>query len=291
MRVMNISTSDTGGCGWLTQLAFAGTDVTYDVVSNKSTWIGYPTVEPWSERHRLAELADVHHARQKLSVLDGLPRRPRVIHHHGTRYRSDPHTANREAARYGARTIVSTVDLLEHAPADAVWHGIPHDLDWLAKFRRPLGGSLRVGHAPTIRSNKGTDDFLAAAKRVPGVKVVLIEWTPWMQALGVKGTCDVLFDQFTLGYGSNAVEAWGMGLPVISGAAPHILDRMRAMWGELPFMEATPRTIGAAVEAMKDPAVRDEWAARGHAHVTAYHTREVARAKLGRLYEEVLAAG
>lgn len=290
MRVLNLSTTDTGGCGWLTSQALAGTDITYDAVSGKSSWIGYPAVRPWAERRRLAELADIHHARNRLSVLDGLPRRPCVLHHHGTQYRNDPHTHNRAAANRGARTIVSTVDLLEHAPDDAVWYGSPHNFDWLAAFRKPQPGPLRIGHAPTVRTSKGTDQFLAALKRRgSGGRVVLIERTPWKRALAIKGTCDVLFDQFTYGYGSNSIEAWGMGIPVISGAAPHIIDRMIRTWGALPFYHATEHTIGDAIEAMADPQVRQEWADRGLAHAKTYHSYEAARATLGRVYAEALA--
>lgn len=289
MRVLNLSTSDTGGCGYLTKRAFAGTDITYDAVTGKGTWIGYPAVQPWSQRRHLAELADIHHARNRLSILDGLPRRPCILHHHGTQYRSDPHTHNRAAARRGARTIVSTVDLLEHAPDDAVWYGSPHDFNWLAAFRKPHTGPLRIGHAPTVRSSKGTDQFLTALERQEAGEVVLIERTPWKQALAIKGTCDVLFDQFTYGYGSNSIEAWGMGIPVISGAAPHILDRMRSMWGSLPFYEATENTIGDAIEAMTEPNVRQEWADRGLAHAKMYHSQQAARATLGRVYAETLA--
>ena len=299
MRILNLGYSDTGGCGWRTQQALNGHNgITYDVAVGRQTWIRYPTTpQRWEDRHTLAELADIHHARNTLKVLDGLPKRPTVIHYHGTQYRDNPHDANKAAANYGAQTLVSTVDLLEHAPHDAIWYGGPYNIPWLAKHRRHTPGPLRVGHAPTVRTSKGTDQFLTSLATYQNnrgrgvdnhVRVILIERKPWLQALKIKGTCDVLFDQYTLGYGGNAVEAWAMGIPVISGAPQHILDRMLDMWGYLPFYPATPDTITDAIDHMRDPDVRQEWAQRGLDHVQRYYTPEHARTLLTDVYAQTL---
>ena len=66
-----------------------------------------------------------------------------------------------------------------------------------------------------------------------------------MSMPGRKGRADVFVDQMILGYGCNAIEAWGMGIPVIAGVdpekAPSIImqtipldtrDRMLQLWGD-----------------------------------------------------------
>lgn len=287
MRVLNTGVADLAGIAWLTKQALAP-HIRVDLCFKKRYWLNYPTGRPWRDRERLARAADLYHVNASGHALARLPRKPVVLHHHGTAYRNNHQQLNDLAAALGARTIVSTVDLLDYAPADTVWYGAPYDLDWLATHRIPQHGDrIRIAHAPTNRAAKHTATFLRACEGLP-VDVVLIEHTPWPDALKIKGTCDVLFDQLAYGYGSNAVEAWGMGIPVISGAAPHILERMTAMWGATPFYPATESTLRDAVEAMLDPATRQHWATVGRAHVSAHHSQAAARATLGRVYRELL---
>src|SRR5690606_30034247 len=98
---------------------------------------------------------------------------------------------------------------------------------------------------------------------------VLIERRSWAECLAIKGTCDVLFDPVILGYGNNAIEAGGMGIPVIAGPAPSTLARMRDTLGTLPFLGTGEG----------GPADRSEYALLGAAHAARWHdgTETVAR--------------
>lgn len=194
----------------------------------------------------------------------------------------------------GATAVCSTLDLTLLAPHMVTWLPSPYNLDWLATFREEqhkTGGPVRVGHAPTARAIKSTDALIDACKELAGeVELVLIEKKDWMTCLKMKGTVDVYFDQVILGYGNNAVEAWGMGLPVIAGAQPDTLTVMRDTFGELPFYEATEDTIVEALTAMLEPNERDWWSHVGRSFVEKWHTEESVVSLLETMYESKVTA-
>ena len=63
---------------------------------------------------------------------------------------------------------------------------------------------------------------------------------PNADVLALKAQADILFDQVILGYGNNAIEAMGMGIPVIAGVQDDNVRRaMLDRWGSLPWYDAT----------------------------------------------------
>src|SRR5690606_27554167 len=115
------------------------------------------------------------------------------------------------------------------------------------------------------------------------VELVLVEGRTWAECLTVKATADIYFDQVLLGYGCNAIEAWGMGIPVVAGADEWTLAQMRKEWNlgkrPMPFHEATEATIADALrELVQSPDLRAEVAKRGHAHAQKYHAERPALA-------------
>lgn len=286
MQVLSVHKGcDTAGIGWLLAKAFAARsgDIRLRSAVWKSNYIDYPHDLPWWRAARAWSAADVVHLHNTIRTwqLMGADR-PFVLHHHGTYYRENADRLNREVSDAGGRAVVATLDLLGHGD-DLTWCPAPYDLDWLAGFRKPQGGRLRVGHAPTDRALKSTEAFLAACAKLD-VEPVLIEQRPWLECLAVKGTCDVLFDQVQLGYGHNAIEAWGMGIPVIAGAADATLDRMQGTFGYLPFLTATATTIGDTINALLEDDRRDRWAARGLDHARRWHDGAETVARLSGIY-------
>lgn len=241
------------------------------------------------------QAADVVHIHNNRRTYDHLvnkcaqPHRPFVMYHHGTEYREYIDERNAEVANHpaGARAVVSTIDMLGLGP-DLMWAPATYRLGDLARYRdRQYGHRLRVGHAPTDRAIKSTGAFLNACRTL-NVEPVLIEKTDWENCQKIKGTVDLFFDQVLLGYGCNAIEAWGMGIPVIAGGPPRTLEMMRsAFGGTLPFFEATEDTIGDAIQALMDPDTRDEYAALGLDHVRRFHSGAYTRAILTPIYQEL----
>lgn len=300
MRVLNLSLGqDTGGQQGRLLKAFRkhAPGWEYDSVTTTTTF--YPIEHRYNAREVAVDLfpnADVVHINNELRYAQrferrGRHRRPYVLHHHGTMYRTNPARHLEEARRRGALSIVSTLDLQAIAPDETEWLPAPYDLDELAALRAELyeeSDTLRVAHAPTNRAIKSTDALVAAVDRLrnEGADITLdvIEKVNNAECIRRKAQADVFVDQVILGYGCNAIEAWGLGLPVIAGVdveqGPRLIrqpipkdtrDLMLATWGKLPFYEATEATLYDALTAMLDAKVRARYAKRGLAHVRRWH--------------------
>lgn len=220
--------------------------------------------------------------------------KPLLLHHHGSLFRQDPKGMLSKARQLGAVQAVSTVDLMRASPSLLHWLPTAYDVDWLVEFgnehRRPPDGRIRVVSAPTNRMWKSTETLEAAvatlqAEGLP-IDLLLIENRPWAECMALKATADIYFDQVKLGYGCNAIEAWGMGIPVIAGADEWTLTKMREVYGSasLPFYEATEETVADAIRALMTKRTRTTYANRGMRHIRTFHDERPALTRLAELY-------
>ena len=293
MNILNCShLADTGGNGWRTAQAFRKlTGWTYHFAAKHRNYLAYPTDLRWDEAIRWWRRADVVHLRDGFQAQDilGAPDRPTVIHHHGTQFRLHRDALLREQSRRGAIGLAATLDLYLMAPSDVEWMPALYDLDWLASQRTPIDDSvLRIAHAPTNRSVKSTESFLRAVgqlEKETRVELILIERTPWAECIARKAKADIYFDQVALGYGNNAIEAWGMGQPVIAGGQPDTLAEMTRRFGGLPFIEATETSILAALRSLVDPTARRLWGEIGREHAERWHSDRAVVPMLQSVYE------
>jgi hypothetical protein len=256
-----------------------------------------------AEVRALADAADLIHLTNDFKAYFWLrqhkPRKPALIHHHGTLFRNNPERMLSEARRFGMVQAVSTIDLKRPAPDELHWLPTAYDLDELARIReehrRPEDGRIVVAHAPTNREIKSTDAFEAAVRTLQAeglpVDALIIANKTHAECLRLKATADIYFDQVKLGYGCNAIEAWGMGIPVIAGADDWTLEAMGREFDAdvLPFYLADEMTIADAIRALVDPAVRFEYAwHRGNAHAQRFHAELPALQRLAEVYGIVL---
>lgn len=309
-RVLIMSSGeDIGGVGVGIVEAFRRHAPDWDVrfVRRADNYIGYPADIEWlpgadgTEVEELFARADVIHHVARWQELDGWKDKGKVIHHHGRAFRHSPEAWVAEARRHGAQALGSTLDLVAFDPRGMIWLPNPYDLDMLGQYRSPHANqTLRIAHAPTIRSGKSTEAFLAATERlareVP-IEVDVIERVSWEECLRRKARADIYYDQVFTAYGNNAIEAWGLGLPVVAGVdpagalafgmrvPPRTEKLMRSTWGELPFLPATESTIYDALRRLVEPDQRREWAERGRQHVRRWHSGEVVVAMLRVIYE------
>src|SRR5688500_3525546 len=263
---------------------------------------------------RLWADADVIHlnnrARGHELLDDGSPK-PTLLHHHGAAFRTDPVTLLKHATREGWAQAASTLDLVEIAPDVITWLPTAYDLDALAalrlQHRRPDDAVVRISHAPTFRTLKNTAAVVRAVDQLQAeglpVELDLIERVSWSECLRRKAASDLLVDQLLLGYGCNAIEAWGMGLPVIAGVDPagaeavnHPIpgstrDRMLCEFGELPFYEASEADLVDTLRSfVRNAELPAEWAARGIDHVARFHAQLPAIERLVDVYQRVIGA-
>lgn len=271
---------------------------------SKTNFIEYVPDLPWEHRtlHKHWDWADVVHLHHNFIGAERMVRgfgrkrvrhKPYVVEFHGTQFRENSGIHLQEMRRYGAVGVVSTLDLYLIAPNDVEWLPGPIDVDRLAEMRQVNEGRVVIAHAPTNRQIKSTRELLAAVERLQAegfpVELDLIEHRPWTECLERKARAHIFFDQVLLGYGNNALEAWGMGIPVVAGADDPTLDEMERRFGHLPFYHATEETIYDALkELVESPELRAQYGQIGYEYVRKWHDEPVVVEQLKRLYRRAM---
>lgn len=149
---------------------------------------------------------------------------------------------------------------------------------------------LRIIHAPTNRSMKGTELILPvieAVKKVRDIDFVIVENQPHAEVIRIKETCDLAIEQIGnfggTGYGRNSLETLALGIPTITEMTPDYV----AWLPENPFILATPKTLfERLLELIDNPLIRSEAGARGRQWVEKYHSYEAVNKRLMDLYRE-----
>lgn len=302
MNILSYSAGqDTGGQGARIAAAFRRHSPDIRVVSiaaNKS-YIDYPVDEPYSRaavrKHWLeSDLVHLHNTVSQTGKLQRYRKKPIVMHHHGTRFRTRPdHLAELSAATGAVRQIVATLDL-EILRPDLTWVPSPFDISQLSKFSVPQKSeTILISHAPTNRLIKSTDVVIAAVHALKekglNVELDLIENQPWRECLRRKGRSQIYCDQIILGYGNNAIEAWGMGIPVVAGVVDErVRNLMLSRWGTLPFFESSAEDLSDRLEMLvRSESLRQEYALIGIDHAMRWHDERNVVATLSEIYQDV----
>lgn len=268
-----------------------------------AAYFEFPTDIVWTRKtepqiRELALTADVIHLNNsEMAYKHFRFRKPALLHHHGSLFRGNPERMLATAKHYKFQQCVSTIDLQRPAPELLPWLPTAYDIDALATYgethRRQPDGRVRIVHAPTNRALKHTALFLEAVTQLQGeglpIDLDLVEGVTWAACMARKAKADIVYDQIDYGYGCNAVEAWGMGIPVIAGADDWTLERMANQWPAVPFEEANERTLKDVIRAMVESQdLREDAAQRGLAHVRRYHDEAPALAILADLYAKAI---
>lgn len=173
-------------------------------------------------------------------------------------------------------TFVSTPDLLLDLP-DAAWCPIVVDAPRWSRSRtsRAPGAPLRVAHAPSVATVKGTHLILPVLERLQAEGVIdltLVSGVPNAQMPDVFADADVVIDQFRIGsYGAAACEAMAAGCVVVGHVSAHVRDLVAERVGqELPIVEATPETLEQVMRELSRTSI-DEIGARGRTFISDVH--------------------
>lgn len=304
MRILIVSSGeDSGGVGIAIKQAFDRHAPDYSVrqVRFNNNYLDYPAditlnADNLTEVDELFEKADVVHFMERwfgAKRYKSFFTKPKVMHHHGTIFRTDPTPLMEQAELYRAISVVSTIDLLLIAPEGELrWVGNPVDIGHMESIRsahyepteRPL-----VIHAPTGREKKGTAEWLQACEGLDA-DLRLIEGVTWRECLQLKAGGDLLMDQLRVGYGNNALEAWAMGIPVISGIGNQTIgERMESIIGYLPFYRCTPSTVAERLrEIVEDAELRAAYGEVGRTYVNDFHDEYYVVEQWKSIYEEAL---
>jgi hypothetical protein len=201
-----------------------------------------------------------------------------VRHYHGSIHATAPrvlidHDAD---AAYGALQVGAR--LYHRRFGESVqWLPIPMPVDQYASLVNvPKDGPLRVGHSPTVRAIKGSDELEAVIRDLQAagreIELVSIENMTHGDALRLKATCHVTFDSFWLGMQGSGLEAASMGQMVVAGDEGARDDYRREL-GFCPYTFAADRDELYAVldRACTDTAWRQAEAARVGEYTRTYH--------------------
>ena len=129
--------------------------------------------------------------------------------------------------KYASNILALNPDLMNMLPTNtqflpytvAGWNEIVTDYD---KNRFNKKKKITIVHAPTNRIAKGSDVIIKTItnlqKKYPDkIELKLVEKLPYMEALQIYKTADIIIDQIRIGwYGAFAVEAMKMGKAVIA---------------------------------------------------------------------------
>jgi hypothetical protein len=314
MFVLNIKQgADTAGRGYMLAKAFqelAPEGWTYRSAVPSKNYLAYPLDLHWDRVPEVIDNADIIHLAEGWHILDRfqLKRRPHtiVMQFHGTKFRDRHEGWMHELRTLNVMGLVSTLDLLQYAePGELHWLPAVADMQRLGMLRaeavrayrrahKPSERVLKIGHAPTDRTIKDTEAFMTAVgwlQRDFKVRPIVIERSSWQNCLAKKASCDIFYDQAQLGYGSNAVEAWGMGIPVICGADEFTTNEYLRRFGSLPYVNTTPGTIYESLRELMSEEHRTYMGQRGVEHARKFHSYEAVVPLAMDLYQRAYEGG
>lgn len=229
---------------------------------------------PTRQVYQLIHSADVLHlmdsARVLMPLRYALMRKQRIICQHlGSRFRNLPEQTSEVCQRFNATEVVASFDSVGRLP----WLPVTADLEAFAAYRNGHRSQrIRIAHAPTNRAIKSTSVIKTVVERLP-VDFDLIEGVSHTECLKRKARADIFVDELTLGYGLNALEAWAMGIPVVSGLAdPVHRERAKTLFGHFPWVDANPQTLESVLERLvTDARWRREQGQLGKRHAEQWH--------------------
>lgn len=177
---------------------------------------------------------------------------------------------------------------LDHTKIDPslIFIPIPFEADKILP-RRYENKILRVGHSPTRRTAKGTDDIIAVInnlKKKIKFEFVLIEGVPHKKCMELKATCDIGLDQIGnyagTGYGRSGLEFLALATPAVT----EIPDEYEHLLPDHPFVKATKKNLEEVLYTLlTDAGLRQKKRMQGLTWARKFPSP---RRIMGKIYEE-----
>lgn len=294
MNILNLSNDDTGGNSYYTMRAInAHTPHEARAVKLMKSYLNYPAdlYQPNNQQLRgLYKWADVIHIRNHWDALpSGFESKPVVVTFTNMSYRKRPGYYTLMCLDRGWTVTVSTIDLVKWNKA--IW--LPNPREDMLEQGRDRYDVFTIAHSPTKRVRKGTETIIKAVEGLNGVRLELIENTPYAECLLRKARCHMMIDQFTYGYGNSAIESWAFGQPVISHASinPEVPEFIKQELGYLPWLDVPEnvRCLRDAIMSLKDDAdLYRLMVSRGREWYNRHHTFDAIANQVVTIYEETI---
>lgn len=214
----------------------------------------------WGPRNPLPYIPDVF-----------LNSSPVIITYHGSEYRNNWKKYNaRDKARGWLSTVVC-IDLLRFCDN---WLG--RVMPDLSHLHNPDPDTFRVIHSPTQPGRKGTKKIKAALADMDGITLEVITGVTNAECIARKARGHLYVDRLggkRLGFATNALEAWSIGLPVITDANPKLWKHIDRKMISVPFLNVSnKKQLRYAVKGMTWESERDTWIRFGRMFLKEYHS-------------------
>ena len=283
MRLLLLSNGkDNGGNGSALKRAMdRHTDWEVRYVRRQPSFLGYEKDIEWPGRTPMPRgLLDIWNRADVVMMLGsfrlaqqfpGYERKPKVMYHLGEEFRLNAEGYMARCRSEGIPQLVTTFDLLAYGP-DLAWLPMVCDTERMERERQAYrpGPRVRVMQTPAARGPNYTDEFEALMAGVD-VDLDIVEGVPWAESLRRKAQADILFDSFDSWYGLSAIEAMGMGVPVVCGTDGTGTDaRIVRILGDLPYLAVRRDTVAERI-ALFEPGLRANYAQRGREIVERFH--------------------
>lgn len=299
MNILILAKSDYSGAGYALMDAI-NTHTLHKArfIANSRTRYGYPAdlIRPTrDDRWKLMEWADVYNFQVGNELLPkGAPLKPTVKTYHGSEYRNHRRRENTQAKARGWVQTCLTVDLSQFG---AKWIG--RAMPDLSHMYNPNPG-FHVVHAAAPdrhgkgkRDRKGTTIVQAALAGLGDVTLDIFHDVSNDECLRRKAKAHLYVDQlgrYSMGYGTSSLEAWALGVPVVSEAPDEVLDLMRERLGQLPFYPCHDAdSLRRCIVRFRDsPGLRARWSAIGQQYLQRWHSPAFVAQRYVKLFEEAI---
>jgi glycosyltransferase involved in cell wall biosynthesis len=190
------------------------------------------------------------------------------------------------------RFFVLNPELARYAPGGEFLPYASVDVERLAPEWPTINGPIRIVHAPSDASIKGSARIIQAVERLKDdheIEFVLVEGVPHEEALELYRSADLVVDQVLTGwYGGFAVEAMAMGKPVGCYIRDEDLDVLPpGMRDQLPLVRLHPDSLERDLEAaIAERESWREWGSQSREFVLRWHHPRKIAAAMIRAYEQ-----
>ncbi len=170
------------------------------------------------------DLNDLREWADAIVMFDGWPRtaetetgKPLGVVYSGTSYRNHWRDRNEQDSASGIVQFGTTIDMTcKIYGSKLAWLPVP--VPWVGR-KSEEGDKFHVFHSPARPSRKGTSKIIEEISRIDGACLEVVVGMSNEECLERKARADLCVDQFNMGYGVNALEAWALGMPVIANNA------------------------------------------------------------------------
>lgn len=285
MKILLVAKGDWSGAGFALYKAINDTTIHEAHIisfSQSGSYTHYPSdiLNPSFDEIRKwvawADILNIYDNAEDLIPFD-CPIKPIIMSYHGSYYRNDPQKANLMATKRNYLQTCLTQDLSIFGP---IWIG--RAIEDLSAMYSPDPENFIVGHAPTNRKIKGTNYILERLCDLPKIKLDIIEHEANVECLKRKAKVHILIDTISppgggAAFGTNALEAWSLGMPVICQASPEIEGRVKELVGYIPYCSPSKDVpLKKLVEKLRDEKdYYNHWRDVGRRYVKEYHAPQV----------------